>query len=201
MSRANKARKVEIAPAAEFTVDMPDTKRRYTEEEKHQLLANLDIEGAPSALSIDRGIFFDSADTYPVAHKLRQFEAWLADALENFRIHQEGLISRIPKPVRSMTMREFQKYGGDVQAASKGLQREKLGGGPEAAEVDKLARKRKWVASQEADAEASGTGTSKLDSESSRALKNGETGISAIDSLAILMLRRTRFTSLSALDG
>ena len=124
---------------------------------------------------------------HAVAHKLRQFEAWLADALENFRIHQEGLISRIPKPVRSMTMREFQKYGGDVQAASKGLQRDKLGGGPEAAEVDKLARKRKWVASQEADAEASGSGTPRLDSESSRAVKNGETGIPVNVSLAILM--------------
>jgi hypothetical protein len=108
-----------------------------------------------------------------VAHRTRQLEAWLADALQNFLIHQEGQISRIPKPVRSITMREFQKYDGDVQAALRGLQQAKLGGGPFGGEMDKNTRKRKWVASQEAEAHASGSGSADIDAESSKAAKNG----------------------------
>lgn len=87
-----------------------------------------------------------------VEHRVRQFEAWLADTLENFRIHQEGLISRVPKLVRGLTMREFgEKYKGDVQAALRGMQREKMGaaGAEVGTEIDKSTRKRKWVASQE----------------------------------------------------
>ncbi|KAH8104720.1 hypothetical protein BXZ70DRAFT_1005229 [Cristinia sonorae] len=105
------------------------THKKYTAEEKAQLLANLDLE---------------------VAHRTRQFESWLADALENFRIHQEGLILRVPRLVRDVTMREFAKYNGDVQECLKGIQRERLGG--EAAmttTIDKSTRKRKWVESQE----------------------------------------------------
>jgi hypothetical protein len=102
-----------------------------------------------------------------VEHRVRQFEAWLADTLENFRIHQEGLISRIPKLVRGLTMREFgEKYAGDVQAALRGMQREKMGGTEAVGEIDKTTRKRKWVASQEA--EAAGT-----DMEGSKNVKNG----------------------------
>ncbi|KZP33576.1 hypothetical protein FIBSPDRAFT_943365 [Athelia psychrophila] len=112
-----------------------DTKRKYTQAEKEQLLANLDIE---------------------VEHKVRQFEAWLSDALENFRIYQEGQISRVPKLVRGLTMREFgDKYNGDVQAALRGVQRERMGISADAGagdiEIDKSTRKRKWVASMEAE--------------------------------------------------
>ncbi|TFK70359.1 hypothetical protein BDN72DRAFT_795291 [Pluteus cervinus] len=107
--------------------------RKYSEEEKRQLLANLEIE---------------------VAHRTRQFEAWLADHLENFSVHQQGQVSRIPKQVRNMTMREFgDKYGGNVQAALRGYQRERLvaaGADATLGEIDKSMRKRKWVASQEA---------------------------------------------------
>ncbi|THH27568.1 hypothetical protein EUX98_g6622 [Antrodiella citrinella] len=104
-----------------------DAAKKYTVEEKTQLLANLDLE---------------------VAHRTRQFESWLADALENFRIHQEGLISRVPRLVRDITMRDFAKYNGDVQECLKGIQRERLGGG-DAATIDMTTRKRKWVESQE----------------------------------------------------
>jgi Nbl1 / Borealin N terminal len=98
---------------------------------------------------------------HPVEHKVRQFEAWLSDTLENFRIHQEGQVSRVPKLVRALTMREFgEKYNGDVQAALRGLQRERMGvggepGGAGDIEIDKSTRKRKWVASVEAEAEGS----------------------------------------------
>ena len=51
-----------------------------------------------------------------VAHKTRQFEDWLEDTLENFRRHQETLISRMPRIVRNITMREFAKYKGDEVA-------------------------------------------------------------------------------------
>jgi hypothetical protein len=105
---------------------------------------------------------FPTHKYYPVEHKVQQFEAWLSDTLENFRIHQEGQISRVPKLVRALTMREFgEKYNGDVQAALRGLQRDRMGVGTEAGvsgdiEIDKSERKRKWVASVEA-AEADGS--------------------------------------------
>ncbi|KAI8986205.1 hypothetical protein BD414DRAFT_487971 [Trametes punicea] len=124
--------------------------RKYGAEEKEQLLANLDLE---------------------VAHKTRQFEEWLADALENFRRHQEGLILRIPRIVRNVTLREFAKYNGDIQECVKGLKRELLGA--EDNTIDPSMRKRKWVESQEIEGE-------KLDAklaanESSRAMKTART--------------------------
>lgn len=102
-----------------------------------------------------------------MAHKTRQFEDWLTDTLENFRRHQESLILRMPRIVRSITMREFAKYGGDIQAAVKGLSREMLGS--EDATIDLGTRKRKWIESQEAgDKAAKGQ-----EVESSRGVKNG----------------------------
>ncbi|TFK40579.1 hypothetical protein BDQ12DRAFT_704175 [Crucibulum laeve] len=134
-------------------MDPPTSNRKYNGEEKRQLIANLDIE---------------------VAHRTRQFEAWLTDRLENFAIHQEGQVSRIPKQVRSMTMREFgEKYQGNVQAALRGFQKERLaaaGGDSSLGEIDKSMRKRKWVANQEVESETSGS-----KEESLRATKNART--------------------------
>ncbi|KAL4251803.1 hypothetical protein ABKN59_004639 [Abortiporus biennis] len=107
---------------------------RFTAEEKGQLIANLELE---------------------VEHRTKQFEEWLADALENFKLHQEGLISRVPRLVRNITMRDFAKYNGDVQECLKGLQRERLGG--EVSGIDKTTRKRKWVESQEAESSKAGS--------------------------------------------
>lgn len=71
-----------------------------------------------------------------------------------------------------MSMREFGgKYNGNMQAALRGFQKEKLmaaGGEGTLGEIDKEARKRKWVASQEVDV---GEGSSK-EIESSKAVKN-----------------------------
>ncbi|KAG1733030.1 uncharacterized protein EDB91DRAFT_1149956 [Suillus paluster] len=104
---------------------IPDTSRKYTPEEKQQLLQNLDIE---------------------VEHRVRQLEEWLADALTNFRLHQEGLISRIPKLVRGVTMSEFaDTYNGDIQACLRGL----VGGAPPNLEIDRETRKRKWEEASE----------------------------------------------------
>lgn len=71
-----------------------------------------------------------------------------------------------------MKMREFgEKYNGNVQAALRGFQKEKFvatGGEGTLGELDKDARKRKWVASQEVD---SGDGK---DYDSSKPPKNGQ---------------------------
>lgn len=129
---------------------VPDLRRRYTPEEKQQLVKNLDIE---------------------VEHRVRQLEEWLAVALTNFKLHQEGLISRIPKLVRSVKMGDFaDKYDGDVQACLRGLQRERLGN-TEELEIDRETRKRKWAAALE-ESEASGSGTATNDNEPPRALKS-----------------------------
>ncbi|KAF8548925.1 hypothetical protein OG21DRAFT_1479034 [Imleria badia] len=114
---------------------VPQSTRQYTPEEKQQLVKNLDIE---------------------VEHRVRQLEEWLAVALDNFRLHQEGLISRIPRLVRSVPMGDFaDKYNGDVQACLRGLQSERVGGAE--FEIDRDTRKRKWAAAQE-EVEASGSG-------------------------------------------
>ncbi|PBK97641.1 hypothetical protein ARMGADRAFT_987451 [Armillaria gallica] len=128
-------------------MEFPTMTRKYSDEEKSQLIANLNLE---------------------VAHRTRQLQSWLAGGLENFKIHQEGHVSRIPKQVRGMTMREFgEKYNGNVQAALRGVQREKLtsaGNDPAFGEIDKNMRKRKWLASQDQEATA--------DPSEPRALKN-----------------------------
>ncbi|KAJ3730992.1 hypothetical protein DFJ43DRAFT_999963 [Lentinula guzmanii] len=103
----------------------------YTDEEKKQLLINLDIE---------------------VQHRTRQLRSWLEDQLEGFKIHQENTISRIPKPVRTMTMREFgEKYHGNPVIAATESQKERLAAqvGDGLGEMDKTERKRKWMAMQE----------------------------------------------------
>ncbi|EKM51891.1 uncharacterized protein PHACADRAFT_187281, partial [Phanerochaete carnosa HHB-10118-sp] len=81
-------------------------------------------------------------------------------------MHQEGLIGRVPRLVRDITLREFAKYGGDIQSALKALQRERLGGEAEA--IDKTTRKRKWVESQEAEAKVADA----LEAESLKAAKS-----------------------------
>ncbi|KAF8895448.1 hypothetical protein BD779DRAFT_1609010 [Infundibulicybe gibba] len=122
-------------------MEPPHSNRKYTHEEKQQLLANLDIE---------------------VAHRTRQFESWLNDRLENFSMYQEGQVSRIPKQIRSMSMREFGgKYQANVQMALRGFQKERLmaaGGEAALGEIDKSTRKRKWIASQESEGEVSADG-------------------------------------------
>lgn len=87
------------------------------------------------------------------SHRVHRFEAWLVDHLTNFRMRQEGLISHIPKSLRSMTMRDFAKYDGDIQNAVQGLLAENYG---QVEGIDRPTRKRKWIESQEQEAEAAG---------------------------------------------
>jgi len=106
-------------------------------------------------------------------------------------MHQEGQISRIPKLVRGITMREFRKYEGDIQAALRGLQQAKFEEGPFGVEIDKDTRKRKWAAIQEAENHASGSGSAEVEAEPSKAAKNGEIGRSSVDNLIYLLLLST----------
>ena len=80
---------------------------------------------------------------------------------------------RIPRAVREVTMAEFAKYNGDVQECLKALTKGMLGG--EVSAIDKSSRKRKWIASQEAEHEKldAKMGQSLHDRESSRGVKSG----------------------------
>ncbi|KAI0247141.1 hypothetical protein BJV78DRAFT_1285787 [Lactifluus subvellereus] len=103
----------------------------FTREQKQQLLANLDIE---------------------VAHRTRQLESWLSDTLAAFRNRHERQLAYIPHLVRGMTMAEFgDKYDGDVQAALRGLQKERLT--VDVAPIDRNAMKRKWAPAPEGETE------------------------------------------------
>lgn len=64
-----------------------------------------------------------------------------------------------------MSMREFAQYNGDIQAARRGVQRERINSAEQDPNIQELERKRKRIPSQEDD----------LDNvaESSRSTKNG----------------------------
>lgn len=72
-------------------------------------------------------------------------------------------------------MRKFgDKYNGDVQAAVRGVQRERMGADAGAGdiEIDKSTRKRKWVASMEAEQQLA---------EGSKSFKNGESYLRGLE--------------------
>lgn len=89
-------------------------------------------------------------------------------------MHQEGQVSRIPKQVRTMTMREFGgKYDGNIQSALRGFQKERLaaaGADATLGEINRSMRKRKWAASQDMEVESI---DQTKEVESQRMLKNG----------------------------
>lgn len=96
--------------------------------------------------------------------RIRRLRATAAEALENFLMHQEGQVSRIPKLIRDVTIGEFaDRFGGDMSTALRGLQAEKLKAA--AAEAsERSPKKRKWMLD-----EVDGGG---MPAESSRAIKN-----------------------------
>ncbi|KAI0304513.1 hypothetical protein B0F90DRAFT_1809318 [Multifurca ochricompacta] len=97
---------------------------KFTFEQKEQLLTNLDIE---------------------VAHRTRQLESWLSDTLAAFRNRHERQLAYIPH----LVLRD--KYDGDIQAALRGLQKERLA--LDVAPVDRNAMKRKWASTLEEESE------------------------------------------------
>ncbi|KAI0259822.1 hypothetical protein BC834DRAFT_832825 [Gloeopeniophorella convolvens] len=130
---------------------MQSAKRaQFTSEEKQQLLANLDIE---------------------VAHRTRQLESWLSDTLAAFRNRHERQLAYIPHLVRGMTMADFaDKYDGDIQAALRGLQKERLA--VDVAPIDRNAMKRKWAPTNDEGDENRAEGSSKNGEHHARAAKN-----------------------------
>jgi hypothetical protein len=87
-----------------------------------------------------------------------------AEVLENFMMHQEGQVSRVPKLIRELTVSDFDtKYAGDMSAALRGIQAERLMAA-NAAAVARSPKKRKHALD-----ELDGAGTV---AESSRAAKN-----------------------------
>ncbi|KAF9651562.1 hypothetical protein BDM02DRAFT_3184322 [Thelephora ganbajun] len=117
-------------------------KWNFTLKDKQKLLANLDIE---------------------VEHRTKQLEAWLSDAIESFRSRNEGYLSRIPRIVLGVKMRDLEtKYNGDVLTCMKALQMDRLAEG--AVGVECSTKKRKWFVAQDTDPERN--------DESSRAVKN-----------------------------
>ncbi|KZT73936.1 hypothetical protein DAEQUDRAFT_702982 [Daedalea quercina L-15889] len=130
------------------------SKKRYSAEEKRQLLANLDLE---------------------VEHRTNQIQAWLADALDNLRLRGESQISRIPRVVRDITLAEFAKYNGNVQECVKAMARDALGTDQNG--MDRTTLKRKWAVSQEEANAVAGpsSGAGLRDVESSRGFKSART--------------------------
>jgi Nbl1 / Borealin N terminal len=141
---------------------------KFSPEQKQQLLSNLDIEGN---LSFSRPTSF-CLTTLPVAHRTRQLESWLSDTLAAFRNRHERQLAKIPHLVRGMTMAEFgDKYDGDVQAALRGLQKERLT--VDVAPIDRNAMKRKWAPPPEENPETRSAGSGKdPDNGQARAAKN-----------------------------
>lgn len=110
---------------------------KLSAEEKSALLDNLDIE---------------------LTHRTAQFEASLQSSLEAFRLHAEAQLSRLPRAVREMSVREFvEVYGGNVERAVLGGQ-QSVGEETEDGKVGKEERKRKWVESIEEEKRRAKTG-------------------------------------------
>ena len=137
-------------------------KRSFTLKDKQKLLANLDIEGT---VTTAQRVLDATRPSSTVEHRTKQLEAWLSDAVENFRSRNEGYLSRIPRIVLGVKMRDLEaKYNGDVLTCMKALQMDRLAEG--AAGVERSTKKRKWLAAQDTDLERA--------DESSRAVKNRE---------------------------
>ncbi|CAE6455252.1 hypothetical protein ACGC1H_004529 [Rhizoctonia solani] len=115
--------------------------RRFTEEEKAQLLENFDLE---------------------IADRVARMRANVTDILERFLIRQENEVTRIPRALRSLTIGEFaDKYNGSISECLQGMAQARL---ESAQETDLAGGKRKWQGSQNAE-------TAAADKEGSRAPK------------------------------
>ena len=110
-------------------------------------------------------------DLASVAHRTRQLESWLADTLAAFRNRHERRLAYIPHLVRGMTMAEFgDKYDGDVQAALRGLQKERVA--IDVAPIDRNAMKRKWAPPPEEESETRTGDGKNSNNDQARAAKN-----------------------------
>ncbi|KAB5596375.1 Nbl1/borealin family, amino-terminal protein [Ceratobasidium theobromae] len=99
--------------------------RRFTEEEKAQLLENFDLE---------------------IADRVARMRANVADILGRFLIRQENEVTRIPRALRSLTVGEFaDKYNGSIAACLQGMAQARL---ESTQDSDLAGGKRKWQGAQ-----------------------------------------------------
>lgn len=132
---------METPPRKKYTLDgqgPAQPRRKYTDEEKKQLLANLDLEGmSMTCLTI---LYFHSRQ---VRDRIRQFEAYLAHSLEAFKLRHENEVTRIPRAIRTLTVAEFaDKYDGDVNKALQAITKARMEASGEPAGIDGSTRKR-----------------------------------------------------------
>ncbi|KAG9102300.1 hypothetical protein FRC06_002145 [Ceratobasidium sp. 370] len=98
--------------------------RRFTEEEKAQLLENFDLE---------------------IADREARMRSNVADILARFLVRQENEVTRIPRALRSLTVGEFaDKYDGSIAACLQGMAQARV----ESTQDAELGGKRKWQMSQ-----------------------------------------------------
>lgn len=114
--------------------------RRYTTEEKAQILANFDLEGAhpckPKRLPPAHTVYRTVDD------KIRRFRTRLEDMLADFLVRHENEITRIPRAIRPMSVAEFgDKYNGSITECLQGLAKVKLDEGIDV-DIQASARKR-----------------------------------------------------------
>ncbi|KAF8710803.1 Nbl1 / Borealin N terminal, partial [Rhizoctonia solani] len=124
MERKNTEHYTPGAVAAQSGVSTKPT-RRFTEEEKAQLLENFDLE---------------------VADRVARMRTNVTDILERFLIRQENEVTRIPRALRSLTVGEFaDKYNGSISECLQGMAQARL---ESTGDADLAGGKRKWQASQ-----------------------------------------------------
>ncbi|KAG8744734.1 hypothetical protein FRC10_009499 [Ceratobasidium sp. 414] len=98
--------------------------RRFTEEEKAQLLENFDLE---------------------IADREARMRSNVADILARFLVRQENEVTRIPRALRSLMVGEFaDKYDGSIAACLQGMAQARM----ESTQDAELGGKRKWQTSQ-----------------------------------------------------
>ncbi|KAG9087384.1 hypothetical protein FRC07_012837, partial [Ceratobasidium sp. 392] len=101
--------------------------RRFTEEEKAQLLENFDLE---------------------IADREARMRTNVADILARFLVRQENEVTRIPRALRSLTVGEFaDKYDGSISACLQAMAQARV----ESTQDAELGGKRKWQNSQNPD--------------------------------------------------
>ncbi|KAG8762360.1 hypothetical protein FRC11_009663 [Ceratobasidium sp. 423] len=101
--------------------------RRFTEEEKAQLLENFDLE---------------------IADRVARMRTNVTDILERFLIRQENEVTRIPRALRSLTIGEFaDKYNGSISECLQGMAQARL----DTQDADLAGGKRKWQGTQNAE--------------------------------------------------
>jgi hypothetical protein len=61
-----------------------------------------------------------------VANHRRRFEGFLEQLLEGFTLRHGMEITRIPKSIRQIKLKDFDKYGGNVQACVQAIAKERM---------------------------------------------------------------------------